>query len=263
MASGERELLKVVANLDAIVEVRDARAPHLTSSPLMGRLSKMLPVFLVLSKKDLADENGTKTWLQYFSSRNTKAWAFDMKKANLDPLRKEIAKTAPKHRTESRLAVVGIPNVGKSFFLNALVGKNAAKVGGIPGITRGVSWYKGNGFVAVDSPGILDPHGGEEFQKKLSWLGCTKAEVIGGFDAMAVSLINFLRENNFWKLVEETWGVAQAESNEETLELIGKRLGCLVAGGAVNLELAGRRFVESFSGGKLGRMTIELPNRGN
>lgn len=260
MASGERELLKVISKLDSIVEVRDARAPLLTSSPLMSRLSKMLPVFLVLSKRDLADEQTTLKWIEHFSLKNVKSWAFDMKNANLDGLRKVISQTAPKHRTEARLAVVGIPNVGKSFFLNALVGKNAASVGGIPGITRGVSWYKGKGFLAVDSPGILDPHGGEANQKKLSWLGCTKSEVIGGFELMGLKLIQFIRENGFWGMIEKKWGVeCGTDSDEEALSRIGMRLGCLVSGGDINLELAGRRLVESFSTGKLGRVSIESP----
>jgi len=265
MASGERNLSKLIDKLDLIVEVRDARAPKLTSSPIIKRLSKLRPVVVVLSKRDLASEEGTAAWLKYFSSAGTSVWAFDMKRARLEPMLKTIIKMRPPHR-ELRLAVVGIPNVGKSFFLNLLVGKNAAPVGGIPGITRGVSWYRGNGFLAVDSPGILDPHSGEEIQRQLSWLGCTKTEVIGGFEAMGVYLIDFLRKKNLLNIIEKKWNIKIHSEQEEDYEAqeilrqIGTRLGCLTVGGNINLELAGRRLIESFSTGKLGSVTIEYPD---
>jgi len=264
MASGERDLSKLINKLDLIVEVKDARAPLLTSSPVIKRLSKLRPVVAVLSKRDLASEEGTAAWLKYYKSVGVSAWAFDMRRAKLEPMLKTLMKMRPSHR-ELRLAVVGIPNVGKSFFLNLLVGKNAAKVGGIPGITRGVSWYKGNGFLAVDSPGILDPYSGEEIQRQLSWLGCTKTEVIGGFSTMASYLIDFLRKKNLLSILENKWNIkTQSEQEEkyeplEILKQIGTRLGCLVSGGIIDQELAGKKLIESFSTGKLGSITIEYP----
>jgi ribosome biogenesis GTPase A len=265
MVSGERDLSRLIDKLDLIVEIRDARAPKLTSSPTIKRISKLRPVMVVLSKKDLASEEGTVTWLKYFESAGIKAWAFNMRSAKLEPMLKTFIKMRPPHR-ELRLAVVGIPNVGKSFFLNLLVGKNVAQVGGIPGITRGVSWYKGNGFLAVDSPGILDPHSGDEIQRQLSWLGCTKTEVIGGFESMGLFLIDFLRKKNLLFMLENKWDIKtlseQAENCEtqDILKQIGTRLGCLVQGGCIDMELAGRKLIESFSTGKLGRVTIEHPD---
>ena len=261
MASGERDLSKLIDKLDLILEVRDARAPKLTSSPTIKRISKLRPVMVVLSKRDLASEEATVAWLEHFESAGTKAWAFNLKNAKLESMLKTLVKLRPPHR-ELRLAVVGIPNVGKSFFLNLLVGKNVAPVGGIPGITRGVSWYKGNGFLAVDSPGILDPHGGEEIQRQLSWLGCTKTEVIGGYEFMGLHLIDFLRKKNLLNILENKWDIKQQEVYEaqEVLKQIGVRLGCLVQGGNINMELAGRKLIESFSTGKLGSVTIEYPD---
>ena len=262
MASGERELSKLINKLDLIVEIRDARAPNLTSSPTIKRISKLRPVVVVLSKRDLAIEEATFAWLKHFESTGTRAWAFNMRSARLEPMLKTLVKTRPQHR-ELRLAVVGIPNVGKSFFLNLLVGKNVAKVGGIPGVTRGVSWYKGNGFLAVDSPGILDPHGGEEIQRQLSWLGCTKVEVIGGFELMGSHLIDFLRKKNLLSILEVKWDIkihsGQGYETQDILQQIGSRLGCLVQGGNIDLELTGKKLIESFSTGKLGSITIEYP----
>jgi ribosome biogenesis GTPase A len=260
MAKGKRKLSELAGKLDIIIEVRDARAPLQTSSPLIGELSEVCPVAVVLSKKDLADDKGTMKWLAYFSSSGKKAWALDLLKPRMDQVRRDLAPFGPSHR-EVRLAVVGIPNVGKSMFLNALVGKSSAQVGGIPGITRGVSWYKGKGFLAVDSPGILDPKAGESVQRCLAWLGSSKAEIIGGYETVALDLISVLRRKGIWSMVEAKWTVPAPDglSSEAVLENLGKRLGCLVTGGAVDMSAAARRFVEAFSTGRLGRVTLELP----
>ncbi len=90
------------------------------------------------------------------------------------------------------------------MFLNALVGKSSAQVGGIPGITRGVSWYKGKGSWRVDSPGILDPRSGDSVQRCLAWLGSSKSEVIGGYDLIALDLISALRKRSLWAMVEDS-----------------------------------------------------------
>jgi ribosome biogenesis GTPase A len=173
------------------------------------------------------------------------------------------------------LAVVGIPNVGKSLFLNMLLGKSRARVGGIPGVTRDVSWYRGSGFLAVDSPGILDPSSEPGVHRILSWLGCAKADVVGGYESAAIELIQFLRKRDLWDIVKKAWNIedpeesgpaealgkasGSAEFAEKTLANIGRRLGCLVAGGNVDMKLAGRRLVDSFAAGKLGPVTLEMP----
>ncbi|MCL2768087.1 MAG: ribosome biogenesis GTP-binding protein, partial [Synergistaceae bacterium] len=104
MASGERDLSKLIDKLDLIVEVRDARAPLLTSSPVIKRLSKLRPILTILSKMDLASGEGTAEWLKYISSGGTNAWAFDMRRAKLEPMLKTLIKMRPPHR-ELRLAV--------------------------------------------------------------------------------------------------------------------------------------------------------------
>ena len=260
MAKGKRVLSELAGKLDIIIEVRDARAPLQTSSPIVEELSAICPMAIALAKRDLADEKGTTKWLSYFAASGAKAWALDLLKPRMEQIRRDLAPFGPSHR-EVRLAVVGIPNVGKSMFLNALVGKSSAPVGGIPGITRGVSWYKGKGILAVDSPGILDPKADDSVQRCLAWLGCSKAEVIGGYENIALDLISVLRSKNLWGMVETKWGVTAPADlpAESVLEALGKRLGCLVSGGAVDITGASRRFVEAFSTGRLGRVTLELP----
>lgn len=259
MAKGKRLLAELAGKLDLIIEVRDARAPELTSSPLMEDLSGVCPVAVVLSKQDLADERATARWLSYFGEFGVSAWAQNLLRPKVDRIRKDLALFAPSHR-EVRLAVVGIPNVGKSMLLNALVGKSSAKVGGIPGITRGVSWYKGKGILAVDSPGILDPKADASVQLKLAWLGCSKAEVIG-IESAALDLVSFLRSRGFWGIVEGKWNISAPEelADLEVLEAVGRRLGCLVAGGGVDMTAAAKRLLDAFSTGRLGRVTLETP----
>ena len=260
MAKGTRQLEDIVDKLDMIIEVRDARAPELTASPLTRKLARRRPVWLVLTKRDLAYPDATAQWLDYYKSRKRQVWAFDLLSRRITPLVQEISRKKPKYR-ELRIAVVGIPNVGKSALLNLLVGKKAATVGGIPGVTRGVSWYKGGDFLVVDSPGILDPSSGAGIQKALAWLACSKADVIGGYDSVACELIDFLQKQRLWHFIEEKWGVAEnPDDTVAVLEGIGRRLGCLVSGGNVDYTLAGRRFLESFSTGKLGRFSLETPS---
>ncbi len=258
MAKGTRQLEEILGKLDIVLEVRDARAPELTASPLSKRLAARKPIWIVMTKKDLADPGATAAWLGWYKNRGREAWAFDLLTGRAASLRQAFSRRKPPYR-ELRLAVVGIPNVGKSALLNILVGKRAAAVGGIPGVTRGVSWYRGGDCLVVDSPGILDPKSGAAAQKALAWLGCSKADVIGGHDAVALALVDFLIRRGLWERVAQKWGVPGGLSSADALEAVGRRLGCVSGGGNVDLALAGRRFLESFAAGKTGRVSLETP----
>lgn len=262
MAKGARKLSELVSKLDVIIEVRDSRAPSSTSSPLIKSLSKYTqqkPVIHVLSRKDLADPEKLQLWLNGLKH----TYSADLRKREgLANIRRAVMDFKPKHR-EVRLAVVGIPNVGKSLLLNLLAGKSSASVGNIPGITKSVSWYRNDGMLIVDSPGILDPHAEAGAHMILSWLGCAKAEVVGGWENAALSLIRFLTERSMTELIPvkletETEG-DDVPALTEILERIGRRYGCLISGGRVDTELAGRKFIEAFSSGKLGRFCLEVP----
>ena len=259
MARGGRKLAEIVEKLDLILEVRDARAPFSTSAPIVSTFSRLRPVLLVLAKRDLADPERTGVWLE---ALGPDARALDLRrKEGLASLRKALSARRPPHR-ELRVAVMGIPNVGKSMLLNALVGKAQAHVGGIPGVTRSVSWYRNGDLLVVDSPGILDPHAEPGVHQVLSWLGCARAEVLGGFEAAALQFVRFLRSRGLFEVVLGKWEVRELdvdETPEETLARIGRRLGCVAPGGAVNMELAARRLMEAFSSGRLGPATLELP----
>ena len=251
MAKGSRKLRELAERLDVIVEVRDSRAPSSTSSPLIKSLAKIKPVIRVLSRRDLADPEKLALWVNSLKFAHTA----DLRKSEgISQIRRDILKFKPAHR-EVRLAVVGIPNVGKSLLLNTLVGKSSASVGNIPGVTKSESWCKNEGMLIVDSPGILDPHAEPGAHMMLSWLGCAKADVVGGFENVAISLVKFLTHSGMAGMIP----VEPDEIPAVTLELIGRKYGCLISGGRVNMELAGQKFIEAFSSGRLGRFCLEVP----
>lgn len=258
MAKGKRQLEALAKNLDLIIEVRDARAPSLTSSPLIKLFSDRIKVAVVLSKADLADENISKLWTSELRRSGYSAWALDLRAGGLNQLKKALLALKPPQR-DLRLAVVGVPNVGKSMLINQLAGRKSVSVGGIPGITKGVAWVKGSGFLLVDSPGILDPHGDARAQRIISWLGASRSEVIGSQLEHAKQCAEFLIAHNLWKPIEDTWKISSEGTADEIIEKIGHRLGKLVAGGNVDLEAAGKAFINNIAAGKFGRMSFEKP----
>lgn len=259
MAKGLRNLEKLLSDLDLAIEVRDARAPMLTSSTLAERFGKKIDIWIALTKADLADPAITRQWIQHLKAQGHRAFALDLKTKRPEPVKKALRDAGPSYRG-ARLAVFGIPNVGKSQLLNGLVGKKAAPVGGIPGLTRGVNWYQGDRFLVVDSPGILDPKSGAFVEKVLSWLGCSKVEVIGGYESLGFELLQFVVHQNLWPVIETKWNVPFTDDLAELYQRLGRRLGCLSSGAVVDQELTGRRLIDAFSTGKFGPLSLETPD---
>lgn len=258
MAKGKRKLEALAAGLDLLIEVRDARAPRLTSSPMLPLLAPKIDTAVVLSKADLAEEKKTKVWAEYLRAKKLRVWPLDLRAGGVSRVLKELAARKPAFR-DLRVAVVGIPNVGKSMLINRLAGRRAAPVGGIPGITKGVSWFGGQGFLLADSPGILDPHSDARAHRIISWLGSTRGQIIGSIEEHAKECIEFMIDRDLWSGVEAAWGVKADGEPYYILENIGKRLGKLKSGGVVDMQAAGRIFIDSFAVGKFGRMTLEIP----
>jgi ribosome biogenesis GTPase A len=264
MAKGSRQLLGLSEVLDVILEVRDARAPMLTKSPISEKFPKSLSVWYVLSKADLADADTTLRWVAFFKDSGRRAWALDLRRDVPPSLKKSLASlesmsSANRNYRETRVAVVGTPNVGKSTLLNRLVGRRAAIVGGVPGVTKGVAWFKGQGFVVADSPGILDPRSEAGVHRMMSWISSTKGQVIGSWDGLACECIDFMRRGGFMAAAASAMGIEPDGGAREVLERVGRRLGKLRRGGEVDLESAGHAFVDALSSGKLGRFSLESP----
>jgi ribosome biogenesis GTPase A len=234
-------------------------------SPVAEKFPASIPVWTILSKADLADEASTSKWLRHFKELGRPVWPLDLRKDIPDSLKKSIAALAPsssyrRNYREARVAVVGAPNVGKSTFLNRLVGRRAAPVGGIPGVTKGVSWFKGAGCIVADSPGILDPRSDAWVQRMLSWLSSSRGQVIGAWDDLARECVDYLQSRNIASNALSAWGVEPGGTPSEVLERIGRRLGKLLPGGNVDVAAAGRAFIDAVASGKLGRLSLETPD---
>jgi ribosome biogenesis GTPase A len=257
--------MELCDSLDLILEVRDARAPLLTMSPMTDNFPASLPVWTIMSKADLADADITSRWVRYFKNQGRQAWAFDLRRNLPDSLKKSISARSPptlakKIYRDTRVAVVGTPNVGKSMLLNRLVGRRATPVGGIPGVTRGISWFRGPGCVVADSPGILDPRADASVHRKLAWLSSTKGEVIGAWDELARECIDFMRRNGLASGVASAWNVDVDGTPQEILERVGVRLGKLMPGGETDLTASGHAFIDALASGRLGRFSLESPD---
>lgn len=264
MAKGKRQLENLSGLLDLLVEVRDARAPRLTASPMLDGFPPSLVVWTVLSKPDLADPAVTNQWISDLNKQGRRAWAIDLRKGLPAVFRKALAEMRPSSSAkrvyrETRLAVLGTPNVGKSSLLNQLVGRRAAAVGGIPGVTKGVAWFKGQGCLIADSPGILDPHSDPRAHRMLSWISSTRGQVIGSWQNHACECIAFLGRHGLLSGMEEAWDIDAAGEPFEVLERVGRRLGKLLTNGAVDIEAAGKTMIDALAKGKLGRISLEAP----
>jgi ribosome biogenesis GTPase A len=264
MAKGRRQIESLCGLLDLLLEVRDARAPRLTASPMLDEFPKSLAVWTILSKPDLADQTSTAEWTAFFKEQGRVAWAIDLRKGIPQALKKAIASMRPSSSSkmvyrEVRLAVVGTPNVGKSTLLNGLVGRRAAVVGGVPGVTKGVWWFKGQGCLVADSPGILDPRSDARAHRMLVWISSTRGQVIGSWAGHACECIEFLQRHGLISGMAEAWGVDVTGAPEELLERVGRRLGRLLPGGMVDMESSGRAVIEALATGRLGRVSMERP----
>ena len=263
MAKGSRQLVELCRALDVILEVRDARAPMLTKSPVSDKFPKSLPVWYVLSKADLADEGVTSQWIESFRVSGHRAWALDLRKVLPGSLKKSLASLVrssdDRVYRETRVAVVGTPNVGKSTLLNRLVGRRAAVVGGVPGVTKGVAWFKGQGFLVADSPGILDPRAEAGVHRMMSWISSTKGQIIGSWDELARECMDFLKRRERLTGIVSSLDIDAEGDVSDVLERTGRRLGRLRPGGEVDLEASGRAFIDALSSGRLGRFSLETP----
>ena len=260
-----QENLKMV---DAVIEVIDARIPISSRNPIIDELVKSKPRIVVLNKSDLADDKAVKDWAETFRRQGNKALAMNcMSGAGSKELFRllssmEAEKNKDKVRQKPyRLMIVGVPNVGKSSLINRMTGKKSAQTGDRPGVTRGKQWLRlQNGMQLLDTPGILwpkfeDPKAG----LNLAFCGSIKDEILD-VPTLAMELIGVLAEHypqllvDRYKLEEET-----GETPLETMEMMAQKRGCILPGKRIDYERIGKLTLDEFRGGKIGRITLELP----
>ena len=264
------ENLKLV---DAVCELLDARIPYSSRNPDIAALCGSKPRMVILNRADLADPQMTARWLEYFRSQGLTAIQTDCKS------RKGVAAFVPAVRTllaeklrryadkgqagrPLKLMIVGIPNVGKSTFINQISGRKGAKAENRPGVTRGKQWVTvDQGLLLLDTPGILWPKFDDpDVGVKIAYTGAVKDDVLD-IEALGCHLMRRLFER-YRSAVDERYrldGLPDDTPGYALLEAAGRKRGFLLRGGEIDTERMARVVLEEYRSGKLGRLTFEGP----
>jgi len=265
MTRARREIAEAMNGIDVVIEVLDARLPYSSSNPVLETLRTNRPCIKVLNKHDLADPLTTKAWVSHFEQQSSvRALPLEAKErgAALNLLRecKSLAPHRGKPGKTLRAMVIGIPNVGKSTLINTLAGKRIARVGDKPAITtcRQQINLPGN-ITLADTPGLLWPVLSD--QNGALRLAASGAIGDSAIDYVEVALfaIAFMQERYLQRLHETYPYTAGIDDPAALLLELGRRQGCLVGGGEVDLSRAGEFFLRALRSGKLGRISFEQP----
>lgn len=272
MTKTKRKIEQDIKLVDVVAEIIDARVPISSRNPELDKIIKSKPRIILLNKCDMADPEQTTKWIKYYKSKGIIAIAVDCKtgkglslflpSVNLILKDKiDIWKSKGMVRRNIKIMVIGIPNVGKSSFINKMSKGTKAKVEDRPGVTRGNQWFSiGKGYELLDTPGVLwpkfdDPSVGE----KLAFTGAIKDQVVD-IEQLAAKVLELLRDGYSEKIIERYKLKEKSILNltgYELLELIGKSRGMLISGGEIDIERASVMILDEFRAGKLGKITLE------
>lgn len=282
MAKTRRIMASNLKLVDAVVEITDARIPYSSRNPEMKRIVGSKPRLVILNKADSADQNITNMWLDYYAKQGITALATDCRSGKnvnkfYPKLKELLSDNIEKWNSRGmsgrpiRIMIVGIPNVGKSSFINRLAGSKMAKVEDRPGVTRGKQWVKlDDGFELLDMPGVLWPKFDDKLVgERLAFTGAVKDDIMD-IEYLACRLLEYLNEN-YRELLTDRYNIVTDDippADEDTigctvgyeiLERIGKRRGFLVSGGEINTERAAITVMDEFRSGKIGKLSLEKP----
>ncbi|MDO4328269.1 MAG: ribosome biogenesis GTPase YlqF [Lachnospiraceae bacterium] len=269
MTKAKRAMKEDIKLIDLIIELVDARAPLSSRNPDIDELGKGKARLILLNKSDLADERVNEQWIAYFLGLGYQVVKMNCRSgAGLKQINGAVQE-ACKEKIERdrrrgilnrpvRAMVVGIPNVGKSTFINAFAGKSCAKTGNKPGVTKGNQWIRLNkSLELLDTPGILWPKfEDQEVGFKLAYIGSINDEILNK-EELALGLLRFLMDR-YPDVLKERYQ-AEAETPLMALEQIAKARACLQKGGEYDFGKAANLFFDDYRSGKLGRITLELP----
>ena len=274
MAKTLRLMEADIRNVDAVLQLLDARSPLSRLNPEIERITATKPHLYVMNKADLADPTITAQWVKYFKSAGAgclaisakqKGGAAAVKQAIERELEDLTRRRASRGMTGARIRVmvVGIPNVGKSTFINTFAGSARAKAADKPGVTRGKQWVTVDGFDLLDMPGVLwKKFDTLEIATNLAFIGSIKDDILD-IEELAMGLLSQVREIYPEKLAAR-YKLTEEELALEPwplLEAIGRRRGMLISGGEVNTERAAIMLVDEFRASKWGRISLERPPR--
>lgn len=275
MSKTRRMISENLKLVDVVVEILDARLPLSSRNPEIDKIAGNKPRILVLNKSDIADKNATDKWVNWFKEKNIVAVPLDSQSGKgfsafapaIDAvMREKIERDKAKgiQRHSIKLMVVGIPNVGKSSFINRLSGRNAAKTGDRPGITTTKQWIRIAGkYELLDTPGILWPKFEDpDVGKKIAFTGGIKDEIID-IEELACNLLELL-SGKYPQMIIERYKLNEEDVKQENftlLECIGRKRGCVVSGGNIDTFRAASLLLDDFRSAKIGKITLELPER--
>lgn len=270
MTKAKRMMQENMKLIDIMIELVDARIPQSSRNPDIDQLAAGKYRLILLNKSDMADDQTTAEWEKYFKSKGffvaktnsrsgkgvkaTQNIILEACKEKLERDRKRGIKNRP-----IRAMIAGIPNVGKSTFINSLVGRACTKTGNKPGVTKGKQWIKLNKNIELlDTPGILWPKFEDQtVGLKLALIGSIRDEILNQ-DEMAIELIEYLK-NHYPGILERRYQVEEAKDRVEILNQIAENRNCRMKGNELDYEKAARILLEEFRNGKLGRISLETP----
>ncbi len=274
MAKTRRMISDNLKLVELVIELVDARLPLSSRNPEVDKIVQSKPRVLVLNKADIADRSTTDKWLSYFNKSGITAIAANSQsgkglKKNLDDaievvladkFRRDELKGIQRHAV--KMMVIGIPNVGKSSFINRLSGRAAAKTGDRPGITQTKQWIRIAGkYELLDTPGILWPKfESDEVARKIAFTGGIKDEIMD-IEDLAYELLGYIKDIYFENL-KSLYKLSDDDielSKYELLETIGRKRGCIISGGEIDLFRAASIVLNDFRAANIGNITLEAP----
>jgi ribosome biogenesis GTPase A len=273
MARARRVLAENLPLVDVVIEIVDARIPYSSRNPEIDKIFGSKPRVIVCNKKDLADENISGFWKNYYGKKgikviftdskkgdNIKSVTADIKAVMEDKIKRELEK-GRKNRV-IRVMVAGIPNVGKSSFINRVTGTASAVTGDKPGVTRNKQWLKMNSDIELlDTPGLLWPKFDDKTAGfKLACTGAIKDDILDQAE-LASELLTFLEKHYPGSIAARfNLEIEPHMTGYEILELCGKKRGCIISKGEVDSYRIAAVVLDEFRGGKLGRITLDWPD---
>ena len=270
MTKAKRMMQENLSLIDLIIELVDARVPLSSRNPDIDELGKNKSRIILLNKSDLADPRANKEWIAYFQAKGYHVVEINSKNGSGIKSIHNVVQEACREKIERdrkrgilnrpvRAMVVGIPNVGKSTFINSFAGKACAKTGNKPGVTKGKQWIKLNkGLELLDTPGILWPKFEDQaIGMKLAFIGSINDEILLT-DELALDFIKFVSAR-YQNLMVERYSLANTDSALDMLSGIAENRRCFKKGEELDLEKAAGMLIEDFRSGKLGRISLEWP----
>lgn len=274
MTKTKRKIQSSLKLIDVVVEIIDARIPISSSNPDLAEIIQNKPKLVLLNKCDKANKSANQEWVNYYAKKGIKALPVDCKTGRglnkfIPSVREILSDKFEAQKNKGiknpilRLMIVGIPNVGKSSFINRVSKQSRAKVEDRPGVTRGNQWYTiSNDLEMLDTPGVLWPKfEDEKVGLHLAFTGAVKDQVID-IELLAIDFLDAMLKNitpqflERFKLKEADLDGVQAY---ELLEIIGRKRGMLISGGEINTERAANLVMDEYRDGKFGNITLEFP----